>query len=118
MGMLAPVDQPSEIFRHLRFPFEGDTFPSNLGAVIQVTVLGGDEPAREVIHAEDGSWCVGDGVHDPNLPGASVVSHLSHAVERNSSIAELAVMPPGHIATRSGPGAEWVVERHVWLQEP
>ena len=106
------------MFRHLPFPFENGEFPSSLGAVIQRTVLNGDEPAREVIHADDGSWLVGDGVNDTNVPGAIVASHMRHAVERNSSIAELAGMPPGHIATRSGPGSPWVIERHVWPDEP
>jgi hypothetical protein len=106
------------MFQHLPFPFEGDVFPASLGAVVQLTVLEGAEPAREVIHAEDGSWLVGDGVNDPNVPGAVVATHMAHAVERNSSIAELAAMPAGHRATRSGPGATWVIAPHVWLHEP
>lgn len=118
IGQSAPVDHGSEMFRHLPFPFDGDVFPPNLGAVIQLTVLNGDEPAREVVHAEDGSWLIGDGINDPNERGAVVASHMVHAVERNSSIAELAVMPPGHTATRSGPGASWVIERHAWPEEP
>ena len=113
-GQSSPVDQGAEMFRHLSFPFEGDVFPPNLGAVIQLTVLHGDEPAREVVHARDGSWLVGDGINDPNAPGAAVASHMVHAVERNSSIAELAVMPPGYNATRSGPGASRAIEPHVW----
>lgn len=86
--------------------------------MIQLTVLDGDEPAREAVHAKDGSWLVGDGINDPNVPGAVVASHMMHAVEWNSAIAELAVMPPAHIATRSDPGASWVIERHVWPDEP
>jgi hypothetical protein len=39
---------------------------------------------------------VGDGVNDPNLPGASIVTHVAHTVERNSSITELGNMPSGH----------------------
>jgi len=111
------VTDAPEIFRQLPFPFEGATFPRSLGAVVQHTVLSGLEPAREVVHAEDGSWLVGDGVNDPNLPGASTVTHISHAIERNSSIAELATMPPGHMARRSGPVAEWRTEPLVWLDE-
>jgi hypothetical protein len=96
-----------EMFRHLPFPFENQRFPSNLGAVVQVTVLSGQQPAREVVHAPDGSWIVGDGVNDPNLPGASVATHITHAIEWNSSIAQLATMAPGRIAQRSGPGDPW-----------
>lgn len=97
------------MFRQLPFPFRDGRFPDELGAVVQRTVLSGALPAREVVHAPDGSWLVGDGVNDPNLPGASVATHMSHAVERNSSIAELATMPPGHLASRSGPGEAWTV---------
>lgn len=96
-----------EIRRHLPFPFEGGRFPKALGAQIQATVLSGDIPAREVIHTPDGSWLIGDGVSDPSLPGASMVSQISHAVQWNSSIAELATMGPGHIATRLDPGHPW-----------
>jgi hypothetical protein len=65
------VGNGSEVFQHLPFPFEGGVFPEKLGAVVQRTVLDGHEPAREVVHADDGSWLVGDGVNDPNPPGAS-----------------------------------------------
>ncbi len=103
------MDAAGEMFRYLPFPFDDDEFPPQLGAIVQRTVLDGSEPAREVIHAPDGSWLVGDGLNDPNLPGASVATHLSHAIQRNSSIAALASMTPGHIAERRGPGDPWRV---------
>jgi hypothetical protein len=109
MRRLHRVNNGREMFRHLPFPFDNDRFPSELGAVVQQSVLTGEQPAREVIHAPDGSWIVGDGVNDPNLSGASVATHLAHAIERNSSIAELADMPPGHIAQRSDPGEAWTI---------
>ncbi len=102
------------MFQFLPFPFDGGVFPKQLGAVIQRTVLRGDEPAREVVHADDGSWLVGDGVNDPNEPGASTASHIWHAIEQNSSMVELANMPPGHIAKRSGPSDPWLVAAHHW----
>jgi hypothetical protein len=95
--------------QHLPFPFEGGRFPKNLAAVVQGTVLSGDIPAREVVHTADGSWLIGDGVSDRTLPGASMVSHISHAVQWNSSIADLATMEPGHIAERSDPGHPWQI---------
>ena len=103
--------QPSggEMFRHLPFPFADDRFPGSLGAVVQRTVLSGEFPAREVVHAPDGSWLIGDGVHDPNLPDASIVTHIWHAISTNSSIADLATLPPGHIARRPGPGQPWTI---------
>lgn len=103
-----------EMFRHLPFPFEGDRFPDQLGAVVQRTVLDGDQPARLVIHDADGSWLVGDGVNDPNEPGASVATHIWHAIERSSSIATLAGLPPGHAAEREGPGQPWTVAPHEY----
>ena len=39
------------MFQHLPFPFEGGRFPSSLGAVVQRTVLSGEQPAREVVEA-------------------------------------------------------------------
>lgn len=102
-----------------RVPFEGGVFPASLGAVVHRTVLNGVEPAREVIHADDRSWLVGDGgVNGPNQPNAAVVSHTLHAIERNSSIAQLAGMPRGRIATRSSPGSRWVMKQHSWPGAP
>ena len=91
------------------FPYEGDRFPIALGAVVQNTVLSGEQPAREVIHTPEGDWCVGDGVNDPNASRASTATHIVHAVERNGSIASFASMPPGHIAHRTDPGHEWQI---------
>ncbi|HEX8082610.1 MAG TPA: hypothetical protein VF557_20545 [Jatrophihabitans sp.] len=108
---------PREVFRHLPFPFPGGRFPANLGAVVQVTVLRGDEPARLVIHDSDGSWLVGDGMNDPNEPAACVVTHMAHVVEQNSSVAMLATMPPGNAAERRNPGELWIVEPHVWDED-
>ena len=102
------------MFRHLPFPFAGGVFPPDLGAVIQRTVMVGDEPAREVVHTPDNSWLVGDGVNDPNLPGASVVGHITHVLERNSSVAALASLPLGHIATRTEPGEDWSISSLEW----
>jgi len=103
------ADQPREIRRRVPFPFEGDEFPADLGAVVQVTVLDGSEPARVVGHTDEGAWYVGDGVHDPNAPGAVVATHLWHVVERNSSLRRLATLAPGQRAERVGPGSPWVV---------
>lgn len=104
----------SEVFRHLPFPFDDGVFPANLGAVVQRTVLDGREPAREVIHDADGDWLVGDGVNDPNLPGASSVAHMTHVIELDPTVAALANLPVGHIATREEVGEEWVVDVHRW----
>jgi hypothetical protein len=105
------------VFRDVPFPFPNDEFPAHLGAVIQRTVFEGKEPAREVIHDADNGWAVGDGVNDPNEPGAVVVGHMKHVVEQNSSVASLASMPPGHVATRAGPGQPWEISPHRYVDE-
>jgi hypothetical protein len=106
-----------EVFRTLPFPFSDDRFPDSLGAVIQRTVLDGTEPAREVIHTDDNAWVVGDGVNDPNEPGAVVVAGIKHVVERNSSVAQLAALPCGQMARRKHPGQPWLIAPHVWAAE-
>jgi hypothetical protein len=103
--------------RFVPFPFENGRFPAELGAVVQVTVLEGREPARLVVHASDGSWMVGDGVDDHNLPGASIATHISHVVERDASVAALATLGPGRVARRDGPGWAWEISDHVWEDE-
>jgi hypothetical protein len=91
------------------WPFPGGRFPEDLGAVVQRTVLDMKLPARMVAHAADGSWMVGDGVNDPNEPGAAVATHLRHVVEHDPSLAELASLPPGSRADRASGDAPWVV---------
>ena len=108
------VDEMGEMFQYMPFPFPDGAFPRELGAVIQRSVLLGEQPAREVVHAADGSWLVGDGVSDPNEPDACVASHIWHAIDRNTSMIELAGLPPGYVATRSGPGDGWLVSPHHW----
>jgi hypothetical protein len=106
-----PVGEHREMQRTMPWPFPGDVFPPELGAVVQLTVLEGSLPALIVGHTEDGDWYVGDGLNDPNVRGACISTHLQHAIERNSSIATLAVVPPGHEAHRGGPGEPWSVEQ-------
>ena len=103
------MSDAGEMVRTLPWPFPDDRFPAALGAVVQRTVLEGVEPARVVGHTVDGSWYVGDGRNDPNEPGASVATHLRHAIDRNSSIGRLAGLPPGHEARRPGPDDPWMV---------
>jgi len=104
------------MFRDSPFPFEGGEFPRELGAVVQRTVLTGEMPALVVIHDAGNSWLVGDGVNDPN-DDASVATHMHHAIRLNSSIASLASMPLGAIATREGPKRPWRVEPFTWDED-
>jgi hypothetical protein len=107
-----------EVFRKVGFPFDGGRFPDDLDAVIQRTVLDGQEPARVVIHDVDGDWLVGDGVNDPNASGASVVAVISHVAVADATVAELASLPVGWVAERDDPGFAWSISEHVWPDEP
>ena len=106
-----------EVTRYVAWPFPDGHFPGNLGAVIQRTVLRGELPARLVVHSSENDWCVGDGVNDPNAPDACVVAHIGHVVARNSSVAELASLPPGWEARRDGPGQPWQLSEHEYRDE-
>ena len=100
-----------EMFYSRPWPFEADTFPADLGAVVQRTVLEGVLPALVVGHAPDGGWYVGDGENDPNEPGACIATHLTHVIQGDASISALAKLPPGYEARRRSPGDEWVGNR-------
>ena len=117
MGPGSTTSDPREMFDHLPFPFQDERFPLQLGVVVQRTVIERQEPAREVIHTEDNSWLVGDGVNDPNPPGAAIAFHMSHLLEADPTLGELATLPLGCIATRSGPGQPWAIGPHTWPNE-
>jgi hypothetical protein len=61
------------------------------------------EPAREVLHDEQGYWLIGDGIHDPNVESACGMAHMSHVLDSNPHVNELAAMT-------SGTQAEWCGE--------
>jgi hypothetical protein len=105
-----------EMFRHLPWPFPDGRFPTQLGALVQATVLSGEQPARLVIHSSDNDWLIGDGINDPNGPGGSIATHLGHVLNGNSSLATLADLPPGWEATRTAPGSPWHRTTHAWLE--
>jgi hypothetical protein len=103
-----PSPDSHEIQRVAPWPFAGNRFPGFLGAVVMRTVLSGYRPALQVVHFPDGDWGVADGVGDPNEPGACVISHLRHVVERDTSLEGLASLAPGMVAERSAAGEPWV----------
>jgi hypothetical protein len=97
------------MFQHLPWPFPESQFPRQLGAVVMRTVLSEGSPALHVVHAPDGSWAIGDGVGDPNEPGACVATHIWHVVEKDPTIEALATMAPGCQANRAGVGQQWSI---------
>ena len=104
-----------EMRRFVDHPFPGDRFPSELGAVIQRTVLDGVLPARYVAHTPDNSWLVGDGIDDPNEEGAVIAAHIRHVVDRDPTLEQLATLPPGFHASRASTDDPWEIERFAWL---
>lgn len=105
------------MFRQVEFPFPEGRFPDHLGAVVQRTVLTGQQPARIVIHDEANDWLVGDGVNDPNLPGASVIACIAHVVDTDPSVASLSTLPIGHVAERGDPETPWTITVRDWPDE-
>ncbi|MFF5206614.1 hypothetical protein [Streptosporangium sp. NPDC000396] len=107
----------SEIVRQVPFPFSGGRFPSELGAVVQRTVVDGELPALIVIHDDDGDWLIGDDVTDASDPAASVISHVRHLVDRDPSIEETAGLSCGYAARRSSRSAPWAIEKWSYVDE-
>ncbi|MFE7772873.1 hypothetical protein ACFU5O_03040 [Streptomyces sp. NPDC057445] len=99
------------------WPFENGTFPVELLAIVQRTVSEGQFPALTVIHDDEGDWLVSDDLHDPNAHGASTVQHLLHVLELDSSLAQLAALPPGHVAWRANAEDPWIISEWAYADE-
>ena len=69
----------------------------------------GQLPALSVIHATDGAWIVGDGVNDPNVPGACAVHRMAHIADLDPTISVTAALAPGYAAYREAVGDSWAV---------
>lgn len=109
------VKMSYEILRHVPFPYPGGRFPAALGAVVQRTVLQGAEPARVVVHDDEGDWLVSDGINDPN--GNSALVYIAHLAEADPSIQELAGMPERKVAWRNHVDEPWTIEDHSYPDE-
>ncbi|WP_371541769.1 hypothetical protein OG266_01510 [Streptomyces sp. NBC_00554] len=66
-----------------------------------------------MIHDDAGDWLVSDDIHDPNEDGASHIVHLDLA--HDPSLAQLAAVPPGHIATRQTSDDPWDIR--LWTDD-
>lgn len=81
-------------------------------AFVQVRVMSGASPALQVVRHPDGYWLVSDGAADIERfddPGRAVRADLSHAALWDGSIAQLAGMSPGSIATRLRQDLNWTI---------
>ena len=103
-------EHPHEVFHGSRWPwpYECGTFPRQLGVVAMKTVLNGERPVLQLVHLSNGGWGAADGVGDPNAQGATSLAHMSHLVDADASLAEMANrMPPGTTADRYEVGGPW-----------
>ena len=107
----------SEIFRRRPFPFDGNVFPQDLGAVVMKSVLDGRLPALQVVHTPDNAWAIADGLHDPNEPGACEVAHIWHVLAIDRSLIELSTLPIGYQADREARGVPWIISKFAWGTE-
>lgn len=81
-------------------------------AFVQVRVMSGKSPALQVVRHSDGYWLVSDGAVDIERfddPERAVRADLSHAALWDGSIAQLASMSPGTVATRRSRNLEWTI---------
>jgi hypothetical protein len=97
----ASTDPKSSLF-NWKFPD-----PPHTGVYLSQTVHVGTEPVTYVSRdAEDGAWqFLGDSMADG---GGPVLSCFHHAIDSDSSLAELADLPLGWYAERSKVGQPWV----------
>ncbi|MGW4222919.1 hypothetical protein ACWEG1_05625 [Streptomyces bauhiniae] len=86
-------------------------------AIVQKTVSEGRFPALVVVHDDEGDWLVGDDTHDPNETGASHLVHLAHVLAHDPSLAALADLPLGHVATRHSAGDPWIIGTWSYEEE-
>jgi hypothetical protein len=102
--------------RSMAFPFPGDKFPADLGAVVQRTVADGEMPALVVVHDDENEWLIGDGVTDAS-PEACGVFHILHIVNSDPSLKILATLPVGYVAERGSTAEKWAFNRWVYSDE-
>ena len=100
--------EPSDELREYPWPFEDEQFPPDLGVVAMRTVLDGDMPVLQVIHAPDDWWGFADGVNSPNGDASQGV-HIAHVLDRDPALSELATLPPGFQADRDDDSSPWVI---------
>jgi hypothetical protein len=86
-----------------RWPFDQ---PQNCAAISCRAVLFSGAPVLLVVHySEDHSWAFLDG-EDFRAEDGAVVS-MERAVGTDSTLLEVADLPPGWVATREGIGGAW-----------
>jgi hypothetical protein len=90
------------------WPYEDSRFPPDLGVIVMRTILDGEMPVLQVVHAPEDWWGFADGVNSPN-GDASITAHVHHVLDLDPSLVQLATLQPGSKADRDDPDAPWVV---------
>ena len=101
----------------VEFPFPDGRFPENLGVIVADTVMRGDQPVRYVAHTPDNDWWISDGVSDPTDADVCHLVHMSHLLDLDPAIQELASLPVGQEADRDGIDDAWQHAPFAWATD-
>ncbi len=80
--------------------------PKNCAAISSRSVMSASAPVLLVVHySDDHSWAFLEGEEFRAEEG--VVVGMGNAVQRDSTLLEVADLPPGWVATRKQVGSKW-----------
>ena len=94
------------------WPFPGDRFPDDLGAVVHNSILEGRRPALQVVHFDTGTWGIADAIDWPDENNLTA-THIWHVIEMDPTIESLATLPPRHQADRQSQDQPWSISPHA-----
>ena len=86
--------------------------PRDSAAMTTRQVMEQDEPILAVYHDEDDHGWQFIGASNASESSGGVIS-LEQAVDLDSSVTEVADIPPGWFATRDGANSEWIRQRNA-----
>jgi hypothetical protein len=90
--------------------------PENCGTIISRAILDGRSMIQFVSHDDDDhGWQFLD--NETSKPEQAALVCLSHVLEIDPTVLELADLPPGWIATRAKKGESWVREEYELVRE-
>ncbi|MEV6214977.1 DUF4265 domain-containing protein [Nocardia sp. NPDC051833] len=95
----------------------GLAFPADLAAFVYNTVATGERPALVVVRDPDGEWIIGDGSDAPLAADTATVLPIQHVTDTDSSVLELAALPPAKLAWRDHPTDPWTIEDFTYTDE-
>ena len=91
----------------MKWPFDQ---PKDCATVVSKSIIDGGKPILHVSHDEDDhGWQFLDGISE-ELDDLEIIG-LSHILEIDPTMAELAHLEPGYHATRTRVDSEWIIEK-------